>query len=210
MTLPRLHVVTDDDVLAEAGFRARATALILRHGSDLAMHLRGPRGPVRRLLAEAEALAPPAADSGTLLVVNDRPDVALAAGVPGLQLGHRSIPVQAARSLLGPDVLIGYSAHGAPEAASAAANGADFVVIGTIWASGSHPERGGAGLERVRETVRAVDVPVLTIGAVTPDRARESLEVGAWGVAVIRGVWSAEDPVEAAATYLKSMGVDSP
>ncbi len=210
MTLPRLHVVTNDDVLADDGFRARATAMIRRHGGHLAIHIRGPSGPVRRLLAEAEALAEAASDSGTLLVVNDRPDVALAAGVPGLQLGHRSIPVQAARSLLGEQAVIGYSAHGAPEAASAAANGADFVIIGTIWASASHPERGGAGLGRVRETVTAAAVPVLAIGGVTPERARESLEVGAWGAAVVRGVWSADDPVEAAASYLNSMGVDSP
>lgn len=210
MTLPRLHVVTNDDVLAEAGFRERATAMIERHGSDLAVHLRGPSGPVRRLLAEAEALVEAAADSGTLLVVNDRPDVALAVGVPGLQLGHRSIPVQAARSLLGEEVVIGYSAHGALEAASAAANGADFVVIGTIWATASHPAREGAGLGRVRETATAADVPVLAIGGVTPDRARESLEAGAWGVAVVRGVWRADDPVEAAAAYLHRMGVDSP
>lgn len=210
MTLPRLHVVTNDDVLAEAGFRERATAMIRHHGSRLAIHLRGPSGPVRRLLAEAEALAEVAAGSGTLLLVNDRPDVALAAGVPGLQLGHRSIPVQAARSLLGENATIGYSAHGAPEAASAVANGADFVVIGTIWATPSHPEREGAGPERVRETANAADVPVLAIGGVTPDRARVSLEAGAWGVAVIRGVWSADDPVEAAASYLNRMGVDSP
>lgn len=208
--LPRLHVVTNDDVLAAGGFRDRAAALIKRYGSDLAMHLRGPSGPVRTLLAEAEALAETAAGAGTLLLVNDRPDVALAAGVPGLQLGHRSIPVQAARSLLGGDAVIGYSAHGASEAASAASNGADFVFIGTIWASASHPGQEGAGLGRVRETVTEADVPVLAIGGVTPDRARKALDAGAWGVAVVRGVWSADDPVEAAAGYLNRMGVDSP
>ncbi|MFO7892471.1 MAG: thiamine phosphate synthase [Longimicrobiales bacterium] len=205
MTVPRLHVVTDDDVLADAGFRDRAAALIEAHGPALALHLRSPGGPVRRLLEEAEALVGPADGAGALLVVNDRPDVALAVGGHGVQLGRRSIPVQATRALLGDDAVIGCSTHGVAEAVSAAENGADFVFIGTIWDTPSHPDVEGAGLARVRETVAGTDAPVLAIGGVTPARAREAVAAGAWGVAAIRGVWHAGDPVAAAAEYLQTM-----
>jgi len=136
--------------------------------------------------------------------------VALAAGVPGVQLGHRSIPVQAVRSLMGDDVVIGYSAHGASEAASAAENGADFVIVGTIWSSASHPDREGAGVGRIRDTSAATEVPVVAIGGVTPDRTRAALAAGAWGVAVVRGVWETDDPVAAAASYLHQLNVDTP
>lgn len=210
MTLPRLHVVTSDEVLAADGFLDRARSLLAAHGPELALHLRAPSGPVRRLLTAAEALVAAAGDAGALLVVNDRPDVALAAGVPGVELGHRSIPVQAVRTLMGDDVVIGYSAHGAPEAASAAENGADFVLIGTIWASASHPDREGAGVGRIRDTVAATTAPVVAIGGVTPGRAPAALAAGAWGVAAVRGVWETDDPVAAAASYLHQLNVASP
>lgn len=208
MTLPRLHVVTNDEVMAAQGFRETAVALMQAHGTRLALHLRSPEARIRRLLEEAEALAGPARESGAVLVVNDRPDIALAVAV-GVQLGRRSIPVQAARSLLGGDVAIGYSAHGAAEAASAVGNGADYVLIGTIWRTASHPEREGAGPDRVRATVALASGPVLAIGGVTPERARVAVEAGAWGVAAIRGVWDAADPVSAAAEYLQAITVGS-
>lgn len=208
MTLARLHAVTDDGILAADGFVDRARALLSAGGPAVALHLRGPGGPVRGLLAAAEALAEHAAGVGALLVVNGRPDVALAAEVGAVQLGHRSIPVQAARSIMGPEAVIGYSAHGAHEAASAAEAGADFVVVGTIWATASHPEREGAGLDRVSSTVAAAPVPVIAIGGVTPARAREAVAAGAWGVAAIRGIWENADPAAAAGTYLRAMGVE--
>ena len=206
MTVPRLHVVTDDDVLADPGFTSRARALLEAHGPALALHLRSPRGSVRRLLEQAEALVPVADEAGALLLVNDRPDVALAAGAHGVQLGERSLPVQATRAILGADALIGCSTHSAAEAVSAAGNGADFVVLGTIWATPSHPDREGAGLGPIRAATSDTGAPVIAIGGVTPERAVEAVAAGARGVAVIRGVWHADDPVAAAAEYLQRMG----
>jgi thiamine-phosphate pyrophosphorylase len=212
VTLPRLHVVTNDDILATPGFADRARPLLEALGSDLALHLRGPAVPVRRLLEAAQALAPVAGETGSLLMVNDRADVALAAGAAGVQLGERSIPVQAARSILGPEAVIGCSTHGASEAVSALGNGADFVLLGTIWATPSHPDVEGTGLEPVRTAVAAAGegaatgaAPILAIGGVTPARAAEAVAVGAWGVAVIRGVWQAENPSRAAAEYVQAM-----
>ena len=209
MSVPRLHVVTDDDVLSGPGFARRARSLIEVHGPALALHVRGPGRPVAALLEATRAVAEAAADAGTLLVVNGRPDVALAAGVTAVQLGRRSVPVQAARALLGEDGVVGYSAHGAAEAGSAAENGAAFVLLGTIWETPSHPGRPGAGLARVREAAADVRAPVLAIGGVTASRAREAVAAGAWGVAVLRGVWHAGDVAAAAGEYLSAMEVES-
>jgi thiamine-phosphate diphosphorylase len=203
--VPRLHVVTDDDVLARSDFRALANALIRAHGDRVALHLRSPAGDVGRLHETAEAVARRAGRSGTPLLVNDRADVAMAMDAFGVQLGRRSIPVQAARSLLGEDRAIGYSAHGADEAASAVASGADFVLLGTIWETPSHPGREEQGLGLVRNAVARTAAPVLAIGGVTPDRAREARSAGAYGVAVVRGVWEAADPVAAAGMYLEAI-----
>lgn len=205
MTLPRLHVVTDDEVVGRRGFRATAEALVERLGPGLALHLRGRETPARRLHAVAARVAPAAWKSGAWLFVNDRIDLALAVRARGVQLGRRSLPVQAARSLLGPDCTIGYSAHGVDEAISAVASGAQLIVIGTIWDTPSHPGLEGVGVERVRAAAGRIEVPVIAIGGVTLERAAEALAAGAHGVAVLRGVWSAADPVGAAVDYVKAM-----
>lgn len=207
MRTPGLHVVTNDEVLADSRFPDRAGALLRAHGPDLALHLRGPRTPVRRLLDLARAIRQPASESGALLLVNDRVDVALAAAADGVQLGARSIPVAAARSIR-QDWVIGASVHDPDELPTAA--GSDFVLVGTIWATASHPGREGAGLDRVRDVHRRTDRPIIAIGGVTPSRAAEARSAGAHGVAVIRGVWDAGDPVEAAGSYLERLGAADP
>ncbi len=202
MPLPGLHVVTDDEVLGAPWFRERSGRLLESAGPSLALHLRGPHTPPARLLELAAALRPLAAETGALLLVNDRADVALAAGADGVHLGARSLPVAAARALR-PDWRIGASVHDAAESRGAA--GADFLVLGTIWASKSHPGREGAGLALLRSVVGAVDVPVIAIGGVTPERAATAVAAEAAGVAVLRGVWYHDDPARAAAEYLGSM-----
>lgn len=208
--LARLHLVTDDAVLRAADFRERAQAVLAAHGSALALHLRGHGVSGAELFELARDLAFGADGAGAELLVNDRVDVALAAGADGVQLGRRSLPIAAARALLGADAWIGYSAHGAEEAARAAADGADFILVGTLYRTASHPEREPAGVERVRETVAALapaEVPVIGIGGITPERVREVLAAGAYGVAVLGGVWHAADPVAAAADYIAALGV---
>lgn len=204
MPLPGLHVVTDDEVLASAGFPERARALIEAHGPALAIHVRGPGTPVARLLAVAAALIPAARDSGALLLLNDRVDIALAVDADGVQLGRRSLPVAAARGLA-PDWVIGVSVHGPDEAASV--DGADFLLLGTIWETASHPGWEGAGVELVRRVRARVRIPIIAIGGVTPERAADARDAGAAGVAAIRGIWESDDPVASAADYLEGWGM---
>ena len=86
----------------------------------------------------------------------------------------------------------------------AAAAGADYLFVGTIWRSGSHPGRPGAGPERIRRVAARIRAPVVAIGGVTPDRVAAAVEAGAGGVAAIRGIWGARDPVDAAGAYLEA------
>lgn len=204
--VPRLHLVTDDAVLARPGFVERAAELLAVADVPVALHVRGPGTAGGPLLAIATALVGEAEASGSWVVVNDRVDVALAAGARGAHLGARSLPLAEARRILGAAGRLGVSVHAREEALAAAGEGTDWIFAGTIFATPSHPHRPGRGPAFVAEvTAAAPGVPVLAIGGVTPERVEEVTEAGAWGVAVIRGVWDAPDPQEAVGRYLHAL-----
>ena len=136
------------------------------------------------------------------LIVNERADVALAVGALGVQLGEDGLPVSAARKTVGKGVLIGRSVHSAPAANRAEADGADFLVVGTMFASRSHPGQEPEGPDLMRQVSRACLLPLIGIGGITPENAPELIEAGASGVAVITNILAAPDP-EAAAAELK-------
>jgi thiamine-phosphate diphosphorylase len=206
-TLPRLHVVTDDAVLAGAGWMDRAIAVLESGGAEVALHLRGHATGSRTLFGLATALVPQARRSGAALFLNDRVDVALVSDADGVHLGAGSLPVPETRAIVGPSGWIGVSCHEAEEAAEAARLGADYVFLGTIFETPSHPRRAGLGVEAVQEAVRGVpSLPVVAIGGIGPDAAQELARAGAWGVAVIRGVWGAPDPGRAVSLYLEGLG----
>lgn len=187
-------------MVARTDFVDCARLILEMGGPDIMFHLRAPRASGRRLHDLARAVIGVAAEKGAVLLVNDRIDVALATA-DGAQVGARGVRVRDARRMLGPGRLLGASVHTAAEAIDAATEGADFVVAGTIWRTPSHPGRDGAGLGLSRE-IASSDIAVVAIGGVTPERAAEAREAGAFGIAVIRGVWDAADPAEAVRQYL--------
>ena len=205
--VPRLHVVTDDAILAEAGFVDAARDVLKAGGRAVALHVRGPRTTGRALHGKVETLAPVAAEVEALLVVNDRVDVALAVGGVGIHLGGRSLGTAEVRSLLGDDLPLGRSVHGVDEAEEEARAGADYLFFGNVWSTPSHPDRGGVGVEALARAVEeARPVPVLAIGGVTRTRAVDARRSGAAGAAVIRGVWSRPDPGHAVTEYISALG----
>jgi thiamine-phosphate pyrophosphorylase len=133
------------------------------------------------------------------MLINDRIDVALAVDADGVHLPTNSFRVSEARQLLGAGKLIGASAHEAGEIAAAEREGADFAVFGPIFETPSKASYGNPqGLAALREICGATRLPVLAIGGVTAARMQEVRETGAAGVAVIRAVLGAADPLAAA------------
>ena len=133
-----------------------------------------------------------------LLIVNDRVDVALLCDADGVQLGEDGLDVAAARELLGPDKLIGRSVHSVDGAVAAELEGADYLVLGTIFPTASHPGAETGGLDLVRAATSAVRIPVLGIGGITADNAAGAMDAGASGIAVITAITLADDPTGAA------------
>jgi thiamine-phosphate pyrophosphorylase len=140
---------------------------------------------------------------GARLLINDRLDIAQAAGADGVQLGISSLPVAVARRLLGSQMLIGYSAHGCTEACRAQADGADFVTFGPVYATPSKAAFGEpCGTAKLAEAVSALDIPVFALGGITSATSTAVLSAGAGGIAVISAILSATNPRSAAASLL--------
>jgi thiamine-phosphate pyrophosphorylase len=202
--VPPLHLITDDRRLLAPGFADLAEAMLRAGGAGIALHLRGSGSPARDLLGLALRLARAADESGARLLVNDRVDVALAAGAHGVHLGARGMAVGDARALLGPRRLVGASVHALAEGSAAVGEGADFLIAGTLFPTPSHPGRPGSGTAWLHE-LAALGPPVIGIGGVTPDRVAEVRTAGAHGIAVLRGVWEAPRPLETLAAYLAAL-----
>jgi thiamine-phosphate diphosphorylase len=194
-----VHAITDPAVLAAADFPARAAA-IAAAGSAVALHARdrGAGGAaLARVALRLVALADPAEAA---VFVNARPDVARAAGAQGVQLGGADLPPADARASF-PRGWIGRSVHSMREAEAAAAEGADFLLVGSVYPTASHPGRPGAGPELVRDTAR-LGLPVIAIGGMDPGRAAAVRDAGAYGVAAITALWRAGDPAAATLAML--------
>lgn len=202
--IPALHVITDDEILGREGFLFRAREVLEAGGTGLAMHLRGPGCQGRILFDLARKLANPARASGAKLLVNDRVDVALALALEGVHLGQRSLPVPVARSLLGPGKLVGASVHGREETRKVG-EGADYLLVGTLFATPSHPQAIPGGLERLQSVRNLTPLSLVGIGGITPDRVSGVLSAGASGVAVRGGVWDNPDPAAAVGVFLDAL-----
>ncbi len=205
--IPRLHLITDDEVLAREGFPAAARAALEAGGPAIALHLRGPGATGRSLHSLASELLGPAARSGSAILVNDRLDIALTLPLAGAHLGQRSLPPADARRLLGQERVLGLSVHDGGEARLPGVGEMDFLVVGSIFSTSSHPRRRPGGLERIREVSAVVPgMPLVAIGGVTPARVGEIRAAGAHGVAVLSGIWASREPASAVLDYLDALG----
>jgi thiamine-phosphate pyrophosphorylase len=138
------------------------------------------------------------------LFINDRVDVALGVDAAGVQLGKASLPIEIARSLLGPHKLIGASIHSLMEGQQAERTGADFVLFGPVYFTPSKAAFGAPqGLASLAKIVEMLSLPVYAIGGVTPDNTTSVQRVGARGVALIAAIRGAEKPQDAAQTMVR-------
>jgi len=203
--LPVLHAVTSDDIILRTDFAERARRVMHAGGPRVAVHLRAARFSARYLYDLACRLAAWQNETGAWLIVNDRADLALTAGARGIQLTSRSMSPADARRCA-PDVPVGASVHSSADAADAVSAGARWIVAGHVFETESHPGEKGRGGEFIGQLARDHAVPVIAIGGVRPEHVGGLRRDGAYGVAVIRGVWYASDAGAAVIDYLSAHG----
>lgn len=204
--LPRLHAITDDAVLADAdvGIRAAAIAAV---GPAAALHVRARQSPGAFLARSATRFMALAHPAQAAVIVNARPDMARAVGAQGVQLGAGDLSVADARAVLGAG-WIGRSVHSLAEAREAIAEGADYLMLGPIFETDTHPGQPALGLPALA-AVAALGCPVIAIGGLIPERAHSVKDAGAWGVAAIRALWHTPDPYAAAMALLAPWSNDA-
>ncbi|GAA4830767.1 thiamine phosphate synthase [Luteimicrobium xylanilyticum] len=204
----RLYLCTDArpggrDLRELEGFLDAA----LRGGVDV-VQLRDRSIDTREELELCGLVADVAARHGALWAVNDRADVAQLTGAPVLHTGQDDLPVAAARSLVGPGVVLGRSTHDDAQAAAADVDpDVDYFCVGPVWATPTKPGRPGVGLELVRRVAASrPTTPWFAIGGVDADTVAEVVDAGATRVVVVRAITGADDPEAAARTLRAALG----
>jgi thiamine-phosphate pyrophosphorylase len=194
---PRLvlgvYVVTAAGLVPGRGHAEVAIGAI--EGGANAVQLRAPGHRDEELFPLAGELAERCAQRGVLFIVDDRIELAMACGAAGVHLGQGD-PWQEARVRLGPELVLGVSVEDIGQASAAQAAGADYLGV-TVFATRTKPEAVPGGLARVREISAATRLPVVGIGGIDASNARQVLEAGAAGIAVVSAVAAAPDPAAA-------------
>jgi thiamine-phosphate pyrophosphorylase len=192
LALPRLYPILDTATLASRGFPVtHATAALFEGGASI-LQFRHKAHWSRDVFEEARQVARLAREAGALLVIDDRADIAMLLEA-GLHVGQDDLPVRDARRLLGPDPVIGFSTHNAPQASAAGGQPVDYVAFGPVFptASKRNPDA-VTGIEVLKECRALVEQPLVAIGGITRQTARAVLNAGADSVAVIADLLPAE------------------
>lgn len=198
-------VVVTDPRCGEGRALVDVVRAALRGGAP-AVQLRAKSGTAREAVELARALREATRAAGALLFVNDRVDVALAAGADGAHVGDDDLPVAAARRIVPPGFLLGRSAETPEQAVRAREEGADYVGVGPVYETASKDDAGlPVGLARVRAVSAAAGIPAVGIGGIDAGNAAEVARAGAAGVAVIRAVMQAPDPADAVRELLRQV-----
>ena len=175
---------------------------VLRGGVDL-VQLRMKDAADDAILAAARRFRRACDAHGALLIVNDRPELALAADADGVHVGQDDIPVGEARRMLGADRLVGLSTHSPAQVDAAGSLGADYIAVGPVNETPTKPGRPAVGLELVRYAAAHASMPFFAIGGISPSNAGAARAAGASRVAVVRALTEAADP-EAVADRLRA------
>ncbi len=200
---PRVYLVTDPSAGRDILSRT-ASALGGLPPGVVAVQLRARDATGRDLLATARALRQVVSRAGQLLLVNDRIDVALAAGADGVHLPSAGVPPGDARVLVGKGRLVAVSCHSAADVLRARDGGADFVTFGPVFDTPSKRRYGApVGLDRLREAC-ALGLPIVGLGGVDASNAAAVSAAGAFGVAAIRAWLDASDPGAAVRKLLEA------
>ncbi len=189
MKLPRIYPITDVQL---SGLSHAEQVELLSQGGATLIQLREKRLSALEFYEQARVTVDVAARRGVQLIINDRVDIALAVGAHGVHLGQDDMPPDAARKLLGPNAVIGYSTHTIEQAIAATKLPIDYLAIGPIFATTTKcdtaPVLGIEGLRAVRQAIGAF--PLVAIGGISHANARDVISAGADSVAVISALLS--------------------
>jgi thiamine-phosphate pyrophosphorylase len=191
-----LYAITD----GPRGDLVDVCAAALRGGASLLQYRDKTAEPPQRA-HEARSLLQLCAAHGVPLIVNDDVELAAQIGAAGVHLGEHDGDIAAARARLGPDAIIGASCYDSLERArQLAAAGADYLAFGAFFPSPTKPNARRATADLLR-AARSLRRPLVAIGGITPDNARELIEAGADFVAVVSGIFATSDPAAAARRF---------
>ncbi len=175
-----------------------------------AVQLREKDLPTRELLHMAYGMRDLTTRYGAKLFINDRLDIAMCVNADGIHLGQSSIPAYAVRKVVGDKMMLGVSTHNLQEALEAEKEGADFITFGPIYHTPSKVKYGDPlGLEPLIEVKEKISIPILGIGGIKIDNAKDVIDAGAHGIAVISGILGASDIKNITEIYLKTIGEKS-
>ena len=193
----RLYAVTDRSWSAdEADFWRRVSEAM--EGGAQVVQLREKHLSHEAMLRAAERFVALCRSHGAVSIINDDVEAAAASGADGVHVGQEDLEAGRARALLGPDKLIGVSAHNVEEALAAQAAGADYLGVGAAFVTGTKSDASPISRETIRAITQAVDIPVVAIGGIGPENILDLAGCGLDGVAVVSALFAREDTGEAA------------
>ena len=198
----RLYAVTDRAWARDTEGLLRQVAEAIDGGAGI-VQLREKHLGQADFLAEAERFVALCREKGAVSIINDNAEIAAQVGADGVHVGQEDLEAGRARELLGPDRLIGVSAHSVEEALAAQAAGADYLGIGAAFATGTKADATPISRETIRAITAAVDIPVVAIGGISRDNILELRNCGLDGVAVVSALFAQADVKAAAAELLR-------
>ena len=198
----RLYAVTDRAWAADGdALMAQIEAAI--DGGAAIVQLREKHLDEAEFLAEAERFVALCRRKGVISIINDNVDIAVKTGADGVHVGQEDLEAGRARALLGPDRIIGVSAHNVEEALAAQAAGADYLGTGAAFVTGTKTDAKPISRETIRAVTAAVDIPVVAIGGISRDNVLELAGCGLDGVAVVSALFAQKDVKAAAEEMLR-------
>ena len=192
----RLYLCTPDRPDLE-----RFIAACIRGGVDV-VQLREKQLDARPLLSRARLALRVCRGLGVPFVLNDRPDLALEVGADGVHVGQEDVPPALARRILGPDAIIGHSTRGGDQLTTAQHEPVDYVSVGPVHPTATHPTREAIGLDALSDAAHRATVPFFVTGNARPDTVGPMVDAGARRFVAVRWLTEADDP-EAAARALR-------
>ena len=198
----RLYAVTDRAwAEGEDAFLAQVEAAI--DGGATIVQLREKHLDEDAFLKEAERFVALCRRKGVISIINDNVEIAVRTSADGVHVGQEDLEAGRARALLGPDRIIGVSAHNVEEALAAQAAGADYLGTGAAFVTGTKTDAKPISRETIRAVTAAVDIPVVAIGGISRDNVLELAGCGLDGVAVVSALFAQKDVKAAAEEMLR-------